>query len=233
MPEMGGFAILEKLRAKKQLIELPVLMVTSHSGSDGLVRALQLAANDYVTKPVNMPTLMARVNAQLSRLKIFTELNKTNSELSAEIARRSRAETQNRELLIASTNIARASLMREEEVIEDLAFTARERASNLNNTIKNIVRHTHNIEENSTALGFKRVYDSARYLNARIKAVKTPEELSNIWTFVADLKSLISGTTAQDSLFYRSEAEQPVEIQAAANTDWPEDAGRQALAGEA
>src|SRR5439155_26321597 len=47
-------------------IELPVIMVTVRSQSDDIVNALNLGANDYLTKPIDFPVALARIGAQLS-----------------------------------------------------------------------------------------------------------------------------------------------------------------------
>jgi len=42
-------------------------MVTAKSESTNIVDALELGANDYVTKPVDFAVALARVNTQISR----------------------------------------------------------------------------------------------------------------------------------------------------------------------
>jgi diguanylate cyclase (GGDEF)-like protein/PAS domain S-box-containing protein len=67
MPEMSGLEVLEKIREQWTPAELPVLMVTARDGSDAVVTALELGANDYVTKPVDFPVALARLKTQLAR----------------------------------------------------------------------------------------------------------------------------------------------------------------------
>jgi serine/threonine protein kinase/CheY-like chemotaxis protein len=66
MPGMSGLEVLEKIRAKFGKTELPVLMATAKAESDNVVEALQIGANDYVTKPIDFPVLLARLQVQLS-----------------------------------------------------------------------------------------------------------------------------------------------------------------------
>ena len=47
--------------------QLPVIMVTAVSESDKVVEALDLGANDYITKPVDFPVALARIRSQLAR----------------------------------------------------------------------------------------------------------------------------------------------------------------------
>jgi len=82
MPRMSGLEVLQILRRSYTLTELPVIIVTAREGSENLAEALGLGANDYVTKPVDMVVLMARVQTlliasrlerRLSEEKRFTE----------------------------------------------------------------------------------------------------------------------------------------------------------------
>ncbi|MCC6992171.1 MAG: response regulator, partial [Acidobacteria bacterium] len=66
MPGMSGLEVLQKVRERWSAAELPVLMVTAKDSSDDIVSALDLGANDYVTKPVDFPVTLARIQAQLN-----------------------------------------------------------------------------------------------------------------------------------------------------------------------
>jgi len=54
------------LRETYSPIELPIIMVTAKDQSDDVVRALNLGANDYVTKPIDFAVALARIGTQLS-----------------------------------------------------------------------------------------------------------------------------------------------------------------------
>jgi diguanylate cyclase (GGDEF)-like protein len=69
MPGMSGLDLLKLLRATYSANELPVIMVTAVDQSEKIVEALDQGANDYVAKPVDMPVVMARIQAQLARSK--------------------------------------------------------------------------------------------------------------------------------------------------------------------
>ena len=62
LPDMSGFDVIERLR---EWTELPVLVLTVQDQEDDKVRALDLGADDYVTKPFGMPEFLARVRAAL------------------------------------------------------------------------------------------------------------------------------------------------------------------------
>ena len=62
LPDQDGFAIIEKIRAVSLT---PILVLSARSDVEGKVRALELGADDYVTKPFDMSELLARLKAAL------------------------------------------------------------------------------------------------------------------------------------------------------------------------
>jgi len=110
LPDRNGLDLLARLRAEHSASELPVIIATVTHERSELVRALELGANDYLTKPLDFAILRARVEAQLSRKRAedavreshallesrveerTAELRHANRTLAAEIAERKRAE---------------------------------------------------------------------------------------------------------------------------------------------
>ena len=74
LPEIMGLQVLHTLRQTYSMVDLPVIMVTAIDEDQRIVRALELGANDYVSKPINFPILIARLQTQLS-LKQLSSLN--------------------------------------------------------------------------------------------------------------------------------------------------------------
>src|ERR1700751_2784964 len=66
MPEISGLDALKTLRNRYSAAELPIIMVTAKTQSDDIVAALDLGANDYLTKPIDFPVAVARIGTQLS-----------------------------------------------------------------------------------------------------------------------------------------------------------------------
>lgn len=78
MPGMNGIDVLEILRKKHSLTELPVIMTTALTDSEEVVKALDAGANDYVTKPIDLPVVLARIKTQLSvRRQAVVEVDST------------------------------------------------------------------------------------------------------------------------------------------------------------
>src|SRR6202790_5676253 len=66
MPEVSGLEALKRLREAYSPIQLPIIMVTAKVQSEDIIKALELGANDYLTKPVDFPVALARIATQLS-----------------------------------------------------------------------------------------------------------------------------------------------------------------------
>ena len=112
MPDLDGIEVLKRIRQKYAPSRLPVIMVTAHAQSADTVQALALGANDYVTKPVDFPVALARIQAQVARkqaedalrmaneqleqrVEVRTaELSQANAKLASEIEERRRSEAQ-------------------------------------------------------------------------------------------------------------------------------------------
>ena len=65
MPRTTGLELLGNLRQRFSPAELPVVMMSAKDQSDDVVLALGQGANDYITKPLDIPVVLARVRAQL------------------------------------------------------------------------------------------------------------------------------------------------------------------------
>jgi len=64
MPGLSGFQVCEAIRSGSNV---PVMMLTVRGEEEDLVRALELGADDYLTKPFSPRTLLARIRALLRR----------------------------------------------------------------------------------------------------------------------------------------------------------------------
>lgn len=64
MPGASGFEVCEAIRSRSPV---PIMMLTVRGEEGDLVKALELGADDYLTKPFSPRTLMARVKALLRR----------------------------------------------------------------------------------------------------------------------------------------------------------------------
>jgi len=62
MPEMNGFDFLRAVRAQRAYDGVRILMVTSESQNEQVVKALSAGANEYLMKPFNKDILVAKLH---------------------------------------------------------------------------------------------------------------------------------------------------------------------------
>lgn len=67
LPEISGVEICKLIRAKPDIKEIPIIMLTAKGEEEDKIKGLSAGADDYVTKPFSIPELMARVKANMRR----------------------------------------------------------------------------------------------------------------------------------------------------------------------
>jgi diguanylate cyclase (GGDEF)-like protein len=99
MPGIDGIEVLKRIRTTLSPDRLPVLMVTAKASNTDVIEALELGANDYITKPVDFPIAMARIKTQIARKQAqqaadlsIQKLVNINRELEVQIAERERSD---------------------------------------------------------------------------------------------------------------------------------------------
>ena len=83
MPEMDGLEVLRRIRERFGVGELPVVMASALGETRDVVEALRLGANDYVTKPLDMPVVLARLGTQLALRRANEDVARLAAQLRA------------------------------------------------------------------------------------------------------------------------------------------------------
>ena len=65
MPNLNGIELIQELNTHEILKEIPVIVITAKNDSNDLIEAFDSGAHDYITKPFEWHTLLARVRAAL------------------------------------------------------------------------------------------------------------------------------------------------------------------------
>lgn len=79
MPDIDGIKILKTIRQEYSMAELPVIMVTAMDKRGDIVKGLDLGACDYVTKPIDIPVLLARIRTQMARKQAEDALRRSEA----------------------------------------------------------------------------------------------------------------------------------------------------------
>jgi len=69
LPELSGIEICRRIRARPELRDMPIIMLTARGEESDRIRGLDTGADDYLTKPFSIPELIARVRALLRRAR--------------------------------------------------------------------------------------------------------------------------------------------------------------------
>ena len=89
MPGMSGFEVCGRIRGRYETRLLPVIMVTALNSLEEKVQALEIGADDFLSKPVNRVELLAKLRTILRAKALHDEVEQTRLQL----------EQKNRELL--------------------------------------------------------------------------------------------------------------------------------------
>lgn len=92
MPKMDGYQMLERLKSDPKKRHIPVIMVTGLDDIGSAVRCIELGADDYLSKPIDPVLLGARINAGLTKKRLFDlemrhleEVDRLNRRLEARV----------------------------------------------------------------------------------------------------------------------------------------------------
>ena len=81
MPDLDGFAICDRLKARASTQEIPIIFLTGRSETDDKVRGFKSGGVDYITKPIEPEELLARIQTHLNLRSTNHILKARNQEL--------------------------------------------------------------------------------------------------------------------------------------------------------
>jgi class 3 adenylate cyclase len=90
MPDMSGYEVCKTLRATAMTEILPVVMVTALDAPDERMRALEVGADDFLSKPFNQTELLARVRSLLRIKRLQDEVKIWSYELENRVKEQTR-----------------------------------------------------------------------------------------------------------------------------------------------
>ena len=81
MPGMSGYEVCQRIRADKANGIMPVVMVTALDPASERIKGLDAGADDFLTKPINIPELLARVRSLLRIKQLYDTVETQSAEL--------------------------------------------------------------------------------------------------------------------------------------------------------
>ncbi|MCK5661383.1 MAG: response regulator transcription factor, partial [Methanosarcinales archaeon] len=61
MPNMDGYQVMELLKERKSTCNIPIIMLTAKTEMEDKLKAMEMGADDYITKPFDPRELVARI----------------------------------------------------------------------------------------------------------------------------------------------------------------------------
>jgi len=86
MPGMSGYEVCRKIREKTATAMLPVVMVTALDPGQERVKGIEAGADDFLTKPIHQPELLARVRSLLRVKSLWDQVAELNRTLEGRVA---------------------------------------------------------------------------------------------------------------------------------------------------
>lgn len=85
MPDMDGLEMCQQLKARQDLQHIPVIFITSLDDTESEQQGFKAGAVDYIHKPINTPSVRARVQTHLSIKGMLDHLSTVNDELKSKL----------------------------------------------------------------------------------------------------------------------------------------------------
>ncbi len=71
LPQISGLELVQRIRDNEVIADMPVIMLTARAQEEDKIKGLETGVDDYMTKPVSIKELQARIKAQLRRSSGF------------------------------------------------------------------------------------------------------------------------------------------------------------------
>ncbi|MBF0139924.1 MAG: two-component system response regulator [Magnetococcales bacterium] len=113
MPEMDGYEVCRRLKKDPNLREIPVIFITAMSQEENEAEGLAVGAVDYITKPISIPIVQARVATHLELFNSRRALKNQNELLEQRVRERTRELRESR--LTTITCLGRAAERKDPE----------------------------------------------------------------------------------------------------------------------
>ncbi|MCG5056977.1 MAG: hybrid sensor histidine kinase/response regulator [Limnoraphis sp. WC205] len=94
MPDMNGYEVLNHLKSEQRTQEIPIVFISALNEVYDRVKGLSMGAVDYLTKPIHIQELLARVKTNLSVYELQREVQQKNLDLTQALQHLQATQTQ-------------------------------------------------------------------------------------------------------------------------------------------
>jgi signal transduction histidine kinase len=196
MPNMDGFEVCSVLKNSPESKEVPVIFLTAKTDSDSLIKAFELGAVDYLTKPFKASELLARVKTHITLKYTTEELIKSNAvkdKLFSIIAHDLRGPVGN---LGAALEV----------LVENLESFDKEALSEILTDLKNSASRTNELLQS--------LLKWARSQNNTIEFLPAPQNLNSL---IKENSDLLQGTASQKQISIATQSDDNIWVIADVN----------------
>jgi len=92
MPDMDGYQVCQQLKANPETQAIPIIFISALKETLDKVKAFETGAADYISKPIEIQEVLARIEHQLHILRLQRQLKQENARLTEEIQDRQNTE---------------------------------------------------------------------------------------------------------------------------------------------
>lgn len=86
MPGLDGYEVCQRLKANRHTQDIPVIFLTGKSDEEDETRGFELGAVDFISKPISIPILLARIRSHLAFYTSARQLEELNRTLERRVA---------------------------------------------------------------------------------------------------------------------------------------------------
>ncbi|MEO0839511.1 MAG: ATP-binding protein [Cyanobacteria bacterium J06643_5] len=118
MPEMNGYEVCQHLKADELTRDIPVIFISALGDVLDKVKAFEVGGVDYITKPLQVEEVLARIQTHLTIRRLQTQLQNQNNQLQQEISERTAAEEKFAKAFRSSPNPITITTLNENRFID-------------------------------------------------------------------------------------------------------------------